>query len=178
MLCAGGQLHGQAAAPSALPPGDGKDLVAVACNTQCHGLKPILMLRYGSPGWKNSVQEMVMRGAPLLPQEADTIIQYLAKNFGPGSSLMQSATAPEKGGIAQTGGVRGKQSLPAGVGKELVESSCTTCHDLGMVTSLKRTKEDWNNIVNNMVAWGITATPEQIQTMASYLAVQFGEKAE
>lgn len=36
LLSAGSQLYGQAAAPSVLPPGDGKDLVEVAC-TQCHG---------------------------------------------------------------------------------------------------------------------------------------------
>lgn len=162
LLCAGGQLHGQAAAPSALPPGDGKDLVAVAC-TQCHVLRPILILRDGSAGWKRAVQEMILRGAQLQPQEADTVIQYLAKNFGPGSSPMQS-------GITV--------SLPAGAGKELVESRCTLCHDLGRVATSKRSKVEWEGTVKDMVERGPAASPEQMQSIISYLTAQFGKEAD
>ena len=65
-----------------LPQGDGRNLGAVACS-QCHTLNTILVGREGAAGWKRHVYNMVLRGAQLSPREADTVIQYLAANFGP-----------------------------------------------------------------------------------------------
>jgi cytochrome c5 len=147
----------QANAQGALPQGEGRDLVAVAC-TQCHALAPILAGREGPAGWKRHVHNMVLRGAQLSPSESETVIRYLATNFGPG--------AAPPGKVAVT--------LPAGAGKELVETRCTLCHDLERVAVVKRPRQHWPAIVANMVARGATATPEEAGTIATYLAAQFG----
>jgi cytochrome c5 len=156
--------HAQAPSNS-LPAGPGKDIVAVAC-TQCHSLKLIMTLRDGPVGWKHFVDDMILRGAQLTPQEADTVAQYLAQNFGPGTSPMQSGLKTEP--------------LPQGDGERLVESHCILCHDLGRVTTVARSKEEWTSTVGNMMARAGTnvATPAEIQTMASYLAAHFGKKSE
>jgi mono/diheme cytochrome c family protein len=148
----------RAQTPVALPQGDGRDLVAVACS-QCHTLNTILVGREGATGWKRHVYNMVLRGAQLSPREADTVIQYLTANFGPGTP--QPAAAKP---IA----------LPGGAGKELVEARCSTCHDLERVTIVKRQKRDWPFIVGNMVTRGAIATPEEAQQIAAYLVAQFG----
>ncbi len=163
LLCAHAPLFGQAT-PNSLPPGDGRTLLATAC-AQCHGLKTITSIRDGSAGWKNYVQEMILRGAQLTPAETDTLVQYLTKNFGPGSPA-----APPGAGQEKTATV----SLPSGPGKELVESRCTACHDLGRIATAKRAKDDWELIVNNMVARGATATPQEAQIILAYLVAQFG----
>jgi cytochrome c5 len=112
--------------------------------------------RDGPVGWKNHVHNMVLRGAQLTPREADTVIQYLVTNFGPG--------APAATAVA----------LPSGPGKELVETRCAVCHTLERVTIVKRQKADWDHIVANMYErWGVSA-PEEAQTIAGYLAAQFG----
>jgi mono/diheme cytochrome c family protein len=147
----------QADAQGALPQGEGRDIVAVAC-TQCHVLTPILGGREGPAGWRKHVHNMVLRGAQLTPSEAETVIRYLAANFGPG------AAPPSK--VAVT--------LPAGAGKELVETRCTVCHDLERVAVVKRPRQHWPAIVANMVARGATATPDEAGTIATYLAAQFG----
>ena len=147
----------QANAQGPLPQGEGRDLVAVAC-TQCHALAHILAGREGPAGWKRHVHNMVLRGAQLSPTEAETVIRYLAANFGPG--------AAPPGKVAVT--------LPAGAGKELVETRCTLCHDLERVAVVKRPRQHWPAIVANMVARGATATPEEAGTIATYLAAQFG----
>jgi cytochrome c5 len=147
----------QANAQGPLPQGEGRDLVAVAC-TQCHALAPILAGREGPAGWKRHVHNMVLRGAQLSPSESESVIRYLAANFGPG-------VAPP-GKVAVT--------LPAGAGKELVETRCTLCHDLERVAVVKRPRQHWPAIVANMVARGATATPEEAGTIATYLAAQFG----
>jgi cytochrome c5 len=165
LLCASGELHGQAA-PSDLPPGNGRELVAVACS-QCHGLKLIVTLRDSRAGWKRHVDEMVLRGTQLLPEEADTVVQYLAKNFGPGAGPMQSSPGASE------------ISLPKGPGQDLVDSRCTLCHDLGRITTVRRTKEEWDHTVRDMLGrLPKMPTPEELQTMTSYLNAQFGKKAE
>ena len=84
---------------------------------------------------------------------------YLATNFGP-------TAAPAAAVI--------KVTLPGGPGKELVETRCTACHDLERVATIKRQKADWPVLVANMVGRGAVATPEEAQTITSYLAAHFG----
>jgi len=160
-----------------LPPGEGKELVAVACS-QCHGLKTIMILRDGPEGWKRFVQEMVLRGAQLNQQEADTVVKYLVKNFGPGAGRMQAETAAgSSAGMGESAG-RAAASLPNGPGKELVQSRCAVCHDLGRITTVKRTSAEWERTVQDMVARGASVTPDEMRSITSYLAGQFGKKAE
>jgi mono/diheme cytochrome c family protein len=146
-------LHAQTA--GALPQGDGRDLIATACS-QCHTLGVIMAGRDGPVGWKKHVYNMVLRGAQLTPHEADTVVQYLVTNFGPG--------APATGSV----------TLPSGPGKELVETRCAVCHTLERVTIAKRQKRDWETIVSNMYErWGQSA-PDEVQAISAYLVAQFG----
>jgi mono/diheme cytochrome c family protein len=147
-----------ARAQNALPPGEGGDILAVACS-QCHALNVIISMREGPAGWRRHVTNMVMRGAQLTSGEADTVIQYLVVNFGPGGGPAAKATPV---------------ALPDGAGKELVEARCTACHDLERVATVKRQRQEWPALVANMVGRGATATPEEAQAIASYLAAQFG----
>ncbi len=142
--------------PNPLPPGDGRDLVAVACS-QCHYLGTIAKMRDGAAGWRLYVTNMVLRGAQLTAPEVDTVVNYLALNLGPGINLPPAKPV----------------ALPDGHGKELVETRCGLCHDLESVATVKRRKQDWPIIVANMVAWGAPATPEEAKTITDYLAANF-----
>jgi cytochrome c5 len=143
---------------NALPPGDGRDLVATAC-TQCHALTVILAMRDGPIGWKRHVYHMVMRGAQLSARETDTVLAYLDANFGPGQRM-----PPQK-----------PVALPAGPGKELVETRCTLCHDLERVTAAKREKREWESVVANMLErFGLQA-PDEARAISAYLAAQYGQ---
>jgi cytochrome c5 len=145
---------------SSLPPGDGRDLLAVAC-TQCHGLGTIVSMRDGEGGWTLHVHNMVLRGAQLSSSEAKTVVSYLTTNYGPDAS--QSAARAASAG------------LPAGAGKELVETRCTACHDLARVTALKRPQHDWDAIVANMIARGAPASADEGKRISAYLGGQFGK---
>lgn len=168
LALANGPVYGQAPAATAgngLPAGDGRDFVAVACS-QCHGLKTIMALRDGPVGWKILVDDMILRGAQLRPQEAATVIQYLSTNFGPAAGPMQVGKGEA-------------QALPSGTGQELIQTHCTVCHDLSRVTGSKRGKEEWSVTVKGMMSKvSGMATPKEMDTMTSYLAAQFGKNAE
>jgi cytochrome c5 len=143
---------------NALPPGDGRDLVAAAC-TQCHALTVILAMRDGPIGWKRHVYHMVLRGAQLSPREADTVLAYLDANFGPGQRMPPAKPV----------------ALPAGPGKELVETRCTLCHDLERVTAAKREKREWDSVVANMLErFGLQA-PDEARAISAYLGAHYGQ---
>ncbi len=146
-----------ARAQGALPPGEGRDLMATACS-QCHPLNVIRSMREGAEGWKRHVYNMVTRGAQLNAREADMVVAYLATNFGP-TTPAASATPV---------------ALPGGPGKDLVEGRCTVCHDLERVASAKRQKSEWPTLVANMVGRGAVATPEEAEAISAYLASHFG----
>jgi mono/diheme cytochrome c family protein len=148
-----------------LPPGDGQNLVAVACS-QCHYLGTIAKIRDGAAGWRLYVNNMVLRGAQLTPPEIDTVVNYLSLNFGPGANLPppHPVTLPDD----QGGNQANNQA------KSLVETRCALCHDLERVAAFKRSKQSWPTIVANMVARGATATPDEAKAISDYLAANFG----
>jgi cytochrome c5 len=141
-----------------LPPGDGRDLVAVACS-QCHYLGTIAKIRDGAPGWRLYVSNMVLRGAQLTPAEVDKVVNYLAANLGPGINLPPAKPV----------------ALPDGPGKQLVETRCALCHDLERVADVKRKKQDWPIIVADMVAWGAPVAADEAKSIADYLAANYGD---
>lgn len=139
-----------------LPPGDGHDLVAVACS-QCHALGTIAKIRDGAAGWRRYVQNMVLRGAQLSKPEIDTVVSYLSLHLGPGMNL--PPTKPV--------------ALPDGPGKELVATRCALCHDLERVVAVKRGKQAWPAIIADMVERGAPATAEDAKTISDYLGANF-----
>jgi cytochrome c5 len=149
--------HAQQAADP-LPPGDGHDLVAVACS-QCHYLGTIAKIRDGAPGWRRYVDNMVLRGAQLTKPEIDTVVAYLARNLGPGTNLPPAKPV----------------ALPDGSGKTLVAERCALCHDLERVVAVKRRRQAWPVIVADMVAQGAPATADEAKTISDYLGVNFGD---
>ena len=63
--------------------------------------------------------------------------------------------------------------LPAGAGQELVQSKCTTCHALNMITGTAGfSKEGWAALVATMVA----LPQNEAATISTYLAANFPEK--
>jgi competence protein ComEA len=65
-----------------LPAGKGKELVENTCGS-CHGLDVVVAQHATKDGWASIVDYMVSRGATGTPEEINTIVEYLAKNFPP-----------------------------------------------------------------------------------------------
>ena len=74
-------LAGAAWSQETLPAGKGKELVESVC-TQCHGLSNITNSRFSKAGWQGVVEEMINNGASLTDAEKETVVEYLAQNFG------------------------------------------------------------------------------------------------
>lgn len=65
-----------------LPDGDGKPIATEYCQ-DCHRLTNLSRGGRSLDDWRDTVQLMIDRGARLPPEDVDTLVQYLAKNFGP-----------------------------------------------------------------------------------------------
>ena len=72
----GGVAHAQQTGP--FPSGLGRDIVASAC-TQCHTAAPIAQLRMNEWGWRRQVENMILRGAQVGPDDLNVVTSYLAR---------------------------------------------------------------------------------------------------
>src|SRR5579864_1138037 len=65
------------------------------------------------------------------------------------------------------------QSLPAGPGEAALQSACSTCHSITVVTARRLSQAGWENVVDNMVSRGAQATPEEQKEIVLYLTANF-----
>ena len=145
-------------AAQTLPPGPGKELVLSAC-VQCHDLRWIVSQHKSESAWRRTVNEMVWRGAPLLPGDVDLITHYL------------STSAPSPSPVAAD---QNEPRLPAGPGRDLVIATCVQCHALGVTTSQRKTADEWRRSVERMAHLGAKLNGREMLVVANYLATYFG----
>ena len=68
-----------------LPGGDSKDLVQNVC-TGCHSIGLITSRRQSRTAWNGTVRKMAQSGASATDEQFNAIVDYLTKNFGPGTA--------------------------------------------------------------------------------------------
>lgn len=68
-------------APLALPASEARTLVQRTCGTGCHSIEVVTSQRHSASQWKETVQNMMARGARASDAEVDAIIAYLAKTL-------------------------------------------------------------------------------------------------
>ena len=71
-------------------------------------------------------------------------------------------------------GVLNAQDLPEGPGKESLEKTCTTCHDLSAVTSMAGGTDIWQSVVDDMKSRGADGTDADFKAIVTYLAKYYG----
>lgn len=62
---------------------------------------------------------------------------------------------------------------PARSGKDILESSCTGCHDLGVLTATPHAAEEWPGVLKRMVGNGLNITPTDLSTVQAYLVEHY-----
>lgn len=162
-LTAAGPGSGPAFAEDPLPPGPGRTLLAEAC-AQCHQLRPIVTQRKAEAAWRRTVDEMVWRGAPLMPGEAAVLARYLAASFGPTATVARGRAADDPGA----------PSLPPDPARALVLGACVGCHDLATTLMRRKTVDEWRRSVDLMIRLGARLEPADVDPVAQYLASFLG----
>ena len=70
----------------------------------------------------------------------------------------------------------GGATLPEGDGKKAIETACTSCHSLELVTDKQWDQAKWSDVVKAMTARGAALKDEDTQRVVLYLAKNFGQK--
>ena len=151
----------QAQQASPFPDGPGRELVSVAC-TQCHQAQPFTQLRMSEQGWRRQVENMILRGAQVGPDDLDKVAAYLAASYGPGVPFPNQPTAMVK--------------LADGPAANLVEGGCGLCHGLDRVVAANRPGEQWDKIVHRMVEIGAPLDGDQTSQVVGYLQANYSGK--
>jgi hypothetical protein len=76
-------------------------------------------------------------------------------------------------GICSLGVFAGTE-LPEGKGKDVVEAMCQNCHSLDSITQKRRSREDWQGVVDQMISNGAPLTPREAEIVVTYLSEHFG----
>src|SRR3954462_1749426 len=66
---------------------------------------------------------------------------------------------------------------PPGPGLDLIKGSCVGCHDIFMITTKRKTAEEWAATVALMADRGAEITPEEGQVIADYLSQNYPKGA-
>jgi competence protein ComEA len=65
--------------------------------------------------------------------------------------------------------------LPPGEGRDLVISLCGDCHGPEKVTDVRRSRAEWQDMVQDMASRAGVATPDDITAIVQYVVVHFGK---
>jgi competence ComEA-like helix-hairpin-helix protein len=76
--------------------------------------------------------------------------------------------------IFMTGLTAADSELPEGKGKDVVESTCTDCHNIERIQAQHLNEEGWNGIVREMMETGASINPDDVKVIVGYLAKNFG----
>ncbi len=72
--------------------------------------------------------------------------------------------------------VAGQSPPPlADAGKAAFEKICTTCHDADQAVNAKRTRAEWERVVDEMVTKGANGTDKEMESIIAYLTKSYGK---
>jgi mono/diheme cytochrome c family protein len=66
---------------------------------------------------------------------------------------------------------------PPGPGLDIIKGSCVGCHDIYMISTKRKTREEWAATVALMADRGAEITPEDAQIIVDYLSENFPKGA-
>src|SRR4029450_5681831 len=58
---------------------------------------------------------------------------------------------------------------------ELFIQTCNRCHDAARITALRRTKTEWEEVINKMIERGATGSEDDFMTVFGYLRRHYGK---
>jgi cytochrome c5 len=159
-----GQAAPAAGAPAAGGQNDatetaGKALVDGLCSS-CHGADLITAKQIARTEWQGIVDRMKGYGANLDDKQTSTLLDYLAKHYGP--KEVASTSTPAAAG--------------ADPGKAILEGFCASCHDLDLVSGRTGTESEWKDIVDRMNGRGAGVADKDVSALVQYLTKTYGRK--
>jgi len=156
-----------AAQNASLPDGDGKAIVTGSC-TSCHGIDVITPKTSTRDEWVGIIERMKTYGTALDAKQTTTVVDYLAKHFGPKGQTTPApapATPPAQNSAAADA-----------AGKALVDGACASCHATDLITAKNASRTEWQGIIDRMKTYGTAIDDKQVVVLLDYLEKHYGLK--
>lgn len=84
-----------------LPDGKAKSTVVAKCQL-CHSLERVVVSHLSKEAWRDVIDTMIERGAPVTADEAPIIVDYLSASFGPAGLDPRAAAGAQTGPTSTT----------------------------------------------------------------------------
>jgi hypothetical protein len=91
-----------------------------------------------------------------------------------GRALVSFALGGQTSQAKMDSSLTAQTPLPEGIGRNLVEKTCSTCHSVDTIASRRQNRGEWTNTVQRMAQYGASATDEEFNTIVDYLTKNFG----
>jgi cytochrome c5 len=95
-------------------------------------------------------------------------MRLIAPGAVAGMILATGLSAPHAGAAQPASGPAA--AAVATPGKAAFESACRTCHDLGVVTGQRKSRQGWEDTVAQMMSRGLAIDGDQADKVVDYLA--------
>jgi mono/diheme cytochrome c family protein len=99
--------------------------------------------------------------------------------FGPGFVVTPAASPQDAGQTAPPTAAPAAPTpvvLPDGDGKPIATEYCQACHKLTNLTKAHKDLDDWKDTISTMIERGASIPDDKVDTLAQYLAKNFGPK--
>jgi cytochrome c5 len=77
--------------------------------------------------------------------------------------------------FAPAAGQQQAEKLAEGIGADLVQTKCTLCHDIGNITRVRQSREEWEDTLKVMIRRGAPISPEEETVILEYLTRHYGK---
>jgi competence protein ComEA len=77
--------------------------------------------------------------------------------------------------LALVGMAQDAADLPEGPGKAAVVKFCDNCHGLEKFAAARKSKSDWDSVINQMTDEGLELTDDEYETVIGYLSKYLGK---
>jgi mono/diheme cytochrome c family protein len=83
------------------------------------------------------------------------------------------APRPVSAPAAQAPSPAAKSAMDMPRAQATFEAVCSACHESTRATSLRNTRRGWEQVVDRMFSFGLSASDEQVAQVVEYLSVNF-----
>jgi len=87
-------------------------------------------------------------------------------------STLTAATPARQPVVQEQSGSAAQTQDPS---TQLFTTMCSNCHDIVRVTSMRRTRTDWEDVLNKMIQEGATGTEKDFEAVFEYLQRNYGK---
>ena len=104
-----------------------------------------------------------------LPQFEDEHIMHVTKNEYLSAAMRAAAMAVAGLAIIGSAAMAGRAQEPQDHAANAFKRVCSTCHDADRITATRRTRTQWEEVIEKMIERGAQGTPEDFTGAEEYL---------